>query len=77
MIFVYHVIMKENNKCILISLKKDISELKDLAESLDYDVNEVFIQYRETPHSGLFIGKGKVKEIVGSSYWIEKLGETF
>jgi GTP-binding protein HflX len=55
--------MEEGNRCILISLNKDISELKDLAESLDYEVDRIFIQHREAPDSGLFIGKGKVKEI--------------
>jgi GTP-binding protein HflX len=55
--------MKEDNKCILISLNDDVSELEDLAESLNYDVDKIFIQYREAPNSGLFIGKGKIKEI--------------
>ena len=55
--------MTDRNKCILISINKDVSELTALAESLDYEVIEAFIQYRENPNSGFYIGKGKIKEI--------------
>lgn len=50
-------------KCILISLNDDIIELKDLAESLDYSIEKVFIQHRKTPDSRYFIGRGKMEEV--------------
>jgi GTP-binding protein HflX len=49
--------------CILISIDEEIYELKDLAESLNYSIDEVFIQHRKSPDSRYFIGKGKVEEI--------------
>lgn len=55
--------MIENEKCIIISLEDDVSELKDLATSLGYSVNQVFIQHRSSPDSKYYIGKGKVDEI--------------
>lgn len=55
--------MVDKTKCILISLVDNVIELKDLAESLDYSVTEIFIQHRENPDSKYFIGRGKVKEI--------------
>jgi GTP-binding protein HflX len=55
--------MTEKNRCILISIDKNITELKALAESLEYEVIETFVQYRKNPDSGYFIGKGKIKEI--------------
>jgi GTP-binding protein HflX len=55
--------MVDTLKCILISLDDDVIELKDLAESLNYSIDEVFIQHRKTPDSKYFIGRGKVKEI--------------
>jgi GTP-binding protein HflX len=50
-------------RCILISLKDDMSELNELAHSLDMNVLETFIQYREKPDPKYFIGSGKVKEV--------------
>ena len=49
--------------CILVSLDNDISEIKDLALSLDFDVKKVFIQHKEKPSTKYYIGSGKVKEI--------------
>jgi GTP-binding protein HflX len=49
--------------CILISLDDNVIELNDLAESLDYSINNIFIQHREKPDPKYFIGRGKVKEI--------------
>jgi GTP-binding protein HflX len=49
--------------CVLVSLDDDISELIALAESLDYIIDEVFIQHRSQPNSKYFVGQGKVKEI--------------
>jgi len=50
-------------RCILVSLDDDISELKELAGSLDFDVKKVFIQYKEKPNPKYYIGSGKAKEI--------------
>jgi GTP-binding protein HflX len=55
--------MADLEKCILISLVDDVSELRDLAVSLGYSVEEVFIQHRTNPDSKSYIGKGKVDEI--------------
>ena len=55
--------MVDTIKCILVSLNDDIIELKDLSESLNYSIDEIFIQHRKTPDSNYFIGRGKVKEI--------------
>ena len=50
-------------RCILVSLDKDISELKDLANSLDFDAKKVFIQHKEKSNPKYCIGSGKIKEI--------------
>lgn len=55
--------MNHNKKCVLVSLNSNVSELKDLAESLEFEVNEIFIQQRDNPSPRYFIGKGKVTEI--------------
>jgi GTP-binding protein HflX len=55
--------MAESQKCILISLADEITELRDLAVSLGYSVSEIFIQHRSNPDSKYYIGKGKVDEI--------------
>jgi GTP-binding protein HflX len=55
--------MERNKKCILISLDNNISELKDLAESLGFVVDEIFFQRRDNPNPKYFIGKGKATEI--------------
>lgn len=49
--------------CILVSLDDDISELKDLAKSLDFVVKKVFIQHKEKPNPKYYIGSGKANEI--------------
>jgi GTP-binding protein HflX len=51
-------------RCILISLSDDVSELGDLARSLDMNVLDTFIQHREKPDPKYFIGSGKVEEIL-------------
>lgn len=53
----------EKGRCILISLDDNISELKGLARSLEFKVDNVFIQYKKTPDPKFYIGKGKVQEI--------------
>lgn len=55
--------MINKTKCILISLNDDIIEVNALAESLDYQVIDTFIQHRDKPDAKYFIGRGKVKEI--------------
>lgn len=50
-------------ECILVSLDDDISELKELARSLNFNVKKVFIQHKEKPNPKYYIGSGKVKEI--------------
>ena len=54
--------MSDNN-AIIISLNNDISEINELAASLDYDVVKTFIQKRENPDVRSYIGSGKVDEI--------------
>lgn len=51
------------NNAIIISLNDDISEIKDLANTLNYNINEFFIQHREKPDVNSYIGSGKVDEI--------------
>ncbi len=48
---------------LIISLKEDISEIKDLADSLNYNIVNSFIQHRENPDVNSYIGSGKVDEI--------------
>ena len=48
---------------LLISLKDDISEIEQLAESVDYSVLKKFIQHRFNPDVRYFVGFGKVEEI--------------
>jgi len=57
--------MKESyENAIVISLKNDISEIKDLADSLNYNIISSFIQHRENPDVNSYIGRGKVDEII-------------
>ncbi|OGS40182.1 MAG: GTPase HflX [Euryarchaeota archaeon RBG_13_31_8] len=57
--------MKESyENAIVISLKNDISEIKDLADSLNYNIINSFIQHRENPDVNSYIGRGKVDEII-------------
>ena len=53
----------DDKKAIIISLHDDNCELKNLAESLDYKVEEIFVQHRDKPGGPLYIGKGKIDEI--------------
>ena len=55
--------MDSEKRYVLVSLGNDISELAALAEALDYTLDEVFIQKRNSPSSTYFVGKGKVEEI--------------
>ncbi len=51
------------DNAIVISLNDDISEIKDLAVSLSYNIVSSFIQHRENPDVNSYIGSGKVDEI--------------
>ncbi|MGF3554835.1 MAG: GTPase, partial [Thermoplasmatota archaeon] len=56
--------MKESiTNAIIISLDDDITEIKELANTLNYNVVNFFIQHRETPDVNTYIGSGKVEEI--------------
>lgn len=53
----------DKKNAILVSLKDDVVEIKQLAESLDYVIVETFIQHRNAPDVTSYIGSGKVDEI--------------
>jgi GTP-binding protein HflX len=55
--------MNENKLAIIVSLNDDISEISELAGSLNYRVIKAFFQRRENPDVNSYIGSGKVKEI--------------
>jgi GTP-binding protein HflX len=55
--------MNENKLAIIISLNNDISEISELAGSLNYRVIKTFFQRRENPDVNSYIGSGKVKEV--------------
>jgi GTP-binding protein HflX len=48
---------------ILISLNEDISEIVDLAKSLNYKSVKTFIQNRQNPDVNSYLGSGKIEEI--------------
>jgi len=50
-------------KTIIISLDPDISELNRLTDSLNYKVEKIFIQSRESPNPKYYVGAGKAEEI--------------
>ncbi len=52
-----------HKNAIIIALNDELSEIKDLAESLDYKIIKTFIQNRQTPDVNSYIGSGKVEEI--------------
>ena len=58
---------------IVISLNDNISEILELAESLDYFVVSNFIQHRDIPDVKSYIGSGKLNEI---SKFLENSEET-
>ena len=56
--------MTEDNKhAIIVSLTNNNTELAELADTLGYTVEKVFIQPRSTPDATSFVGSGKVNEI--------------
>ena len=58
----YKLKMKKN--AVVVSLKDDISEIVELADSLDYKTVETFYQRREKPDVNSYVGTGKVEEII-------------
>jgi GTP-binding protein HflX len=54
--------MNDNN-ALIISLNDDVSEIVELADSLNYKVVKIFFQRRENPDVRSYIGIGKVSEI--------------
>ena len=48
---------------IIVSLNDDISEISELADSLDYNVIKEFIQHRKIPDVNFYVGSGKVDDI--------------
>lgn len=56
--------MDENKKkAIIVSLSDDVSEIEQLADSLNHCIVETFIQHRELPDVNSYVGFGKVEEI--------------
>ena len=48
---------------IIISTDEECGELVDLADTLDMNIKEVFVQKGIRPHPRFFVGKGKIEEI--------------
>jgi GTP-binding protein HflX len=55
--------MNTITRCVLVSLDDNVIEISALAESLDYEIVNVFVQNRNQPSSKYFVGQGKVNEI--------------
>jgi len=56
--------MNENKKkAVIASLTDDVSEIEQLADSLNHCIVETFIQHRELPDVNSYFGFGKVEEI--------------
>ncbi|MGC8913362.1 MAG: GTPase HflX [Thermoplasmata archaeon] len=61
--------MKEGSgKCdakdvILITIRKDVSEIQELAETISYTITEVVYQNRSYPDRKYYVGEGKLCEI--------------
>ena len=54
--------MKHKN-AIILTLNQEITEIIDLAGSLDYKVIKTFIQNRQIPDVNSYLGSGKIEEI--------------
>jgi len=52
-----------DNYAIIITLNEDVSEIVDLADSLDYNIIKSFVQHRQNPDVNSYIGSGKIEEI--------------
>ena len=65
--------MNENKKnAIIVSLYDDVSEIGQLADSLNHRIIETFIQRRELPDVNSYVGFGKAEEI---KKFIDNYGE--
>ena len=53
----------KTKNAIIVSLKQDFSEIKELADSLRYKTIKTFYQNRKNPDVNTFIGSGKLQEI--------------
>jgi len=53
----------KRKNAVVVSLKDDVLEIVQLAESLDYFIIEIFIQHRNIPDVNSYVGFGKVDEI--------------
>jgi len=54
---------QDKKNAIIVSLNNDVSETIELADTLNYQVIETFIQHREKPDVKSYIGRGKIEEI--------------
>jgi GTP-binding protein HflX len=52
-------------RVVLLSIREDIKEMLELLRTLDFTLDNVFIQKRETPDTRTYLGKGKLTEIRG------------
>lgn len=52
-----------HKNALVISLHDDITEIIQLASSLDYKIEDTIIQHRIHPDANSYIGQGKIKEI--------------
>ena len=55
--------MDERKNAIVVSLHRNVEEIIELAESIDFKVVKTFIQIREHPNTSTYIGSGKLEEI--------------
>jgi GTP-binding protein HflX len=53
----------ESKKAIIITLNKDTTEIKELADSLGYKTVKIFYQNRQKPDVNSYVGSGKVEDI--------------
>jgi len=51
------------SKAIIITLNEDVTEITELANTLDYKIIEAFYQHRDNPDVKSYIGSGKTQEI--------------
>jgi GTP-binding protein HflX len=61
-----------HKNAIILSLNKEITEIRDLADSLDYKIIETFIQHRQLPDVNSFLGSGKIDEVLDFIKKIDK-----
>ena len=61
-----------HKNAIILSLNEEVTEIVDLASSLDFKVIETFIQHRQTPDVNSYLGSGKIEEITDFIEAIDK-----